>query len=284
MLALTRLGGAARFVPLRRSGVPQRALEAAVGRGDVVRHGLGLYALPWCTPARLAAAGAGGVPSCADALEELRLPVVARTPERHVLVPRGTERSWPGAVVHRRGRPVARGRLDVVAALLSLARCAPAAVAVSAVDRALRERRCTLEDLLAVGGPRDAAWRGVLALADARAMSDLESLARVDLTLSIGRRGVPVEVQVPLDGVGSVDLLVDDWVIVETDGFAHHADRDSYRRDRHRDLVAAAHGYAHLRFTYEWVVPRDGLVVAAVEQVLLRGRAPHWCSLRRSSG
>ena len=280
--ALLRFHGAARCGQLRGLGVTQRSLTAAVATGRVLRPDVGLYAVGSCSPARLAAAAVGGVPSCADALEELAIAVLGRDARVHVRAARGTRREWPGAEVHRTGLPTG-SRLEVVDALVSLAHCAPPAVAVGALDQALRERRCTWAQLLTAGGRRDPSWRRVLSLVDARAMSGLESLARVELVEGLAGRGVSVEVQVVLDGVGAVDLLVDGWIIVETDGFAFHADRDSYRRDRFRDAVAAASGYAHLRLTYETVVRRDGSVLLFVDQVLQRGRPPHWHSLRRGS-
>jgi very-short-patch-repair endonuclease len=170
--------------------------------------------------------------------------------------------------------------LGLVATLRSAARCAPLASAVALVDEALRTRRCTLADLLAAGTARDPRWREVLAAADARAASGIESLARVELVEALRSLGVSVEVQVGLRGVGTVDLLVDGWLVVELDGFAFHADRASYREDRRRNQVLTRHGYAWLRFTYEDVVRSRGELAEQVRQTWSRGRPPGFRGLR----
>ncbi len=59
--------------------------------------------------------------------------------------------------------------------------------------------------------------------------------------------GVPFEVQVVIDGVGRVDFVVADWLIVECDSDEHHSGWDRQRRDRRRDQAAAALGYATYR-------------------------------------
>lgn len=279
--ALAHLGGAGRQSHLRSLGVTQRELASAVTRGLVHRHAYGLYALTTCTPAHLAAAAVGGVLSCLDAAREHGLAVMVPDGRVHLRAARGTERTWPGTEVHRVGAP-GQGRLDLVAALVTAAHCAPTAVVVALVDEALRERRCTVDQLVAASSARDLVWRHVLSLVDARAMSGLESLARVELVQAFAPRGITVESQVALDGIGRVDLLVDGWIITETDGFGFHADRTSYRRDRRRDAVAAANGYPHLRFTFESVVRMDGSVSGVVEDVWARGRPPRWRDLRRS--
>ncbi len=60
--ALTRLGGVATFGELRRL-TSRRRLRSAVGKGEVVRVSPGVYALPDCDAARVAAARVGGVVS-----------------------------------------------------------------------------------------------------------------------------------------------------------------------------------------------------------------------------
>jgi very-short-patch-repair endonuclease len=278
--ALVALGGAARFVQLLAVGVTKHSLSAAVAAGTVQRVVPGLCALPTCSRARLAAAGVGGVLSCLDAAAEHGLTVLRPDTRVHVRAPRGSERSWPATEVHRIGPRRPGGRLDLVAALVSASPALPCPSWSPLLDEAVRLGRCTRAELSAGGPGRDPVWRRVVDLADARAMSGLESLARVEIVEALRASGVLVETQVLLRGIGFVDLLVDGWIIVETDGFAFHADRTSYRRDRRRDAAAARSGYAHLRFTYEDVIAMRGEVAAAVLEVRERGRPPFWQSLR----
>jgi len=84
---------------------------------------------------------------------------------------------------------------------------------------------------------------------DARAESGLESIVRV-LACQLGFR---VQSQVRIDGVGRVDLVVERWIAVETDGTAFHGVSLS-ARDRQRDSRLSARGMTTLRPGYVLVV------------------------------
>jgi very-short-patch-repair endonuclease len=277
--ALRAAGGAARAPALLRAGATRRALAAAVGSAVATSPAPGLFVLPGCPRERIAAAAVDGVLSCLDAARDHGLTVLRPVPSVHVVAGRGSTRTWPGTVVHRRDVPPGGHPIGLVATLWSVAGCHPLATAVSLVDEALRTGRCTLEDLAVVGGPR---WRLVLRAADARAMSSLESLARVEVVGAVQGLGLTVELQVRLRGVGSVDLLVDGWLVVELDGSAFHADRAAHRRDRERDQVLSSHGYVWLRATFEDVVRSGGRLSELVVEVWRRGRPPGFRSLRRT--
>jgi very-short-patch-repair endonuclease len=75
--------------------------------------------------------------------------------------------------------------------------------------------------------------------------------------------GLAVRPQVPFGGVGRVDLLVERWVIVETDGAEFH-DGTVSPRDRRRDAALASRGYTVLRFRYAQVIFDLGSVANAV--------------------
>jgi very-short-patch-repair endonuclease len=57
-------------------------------------------------------------------------------------------------------------------------------------------------------------------------------------------------------------------LVVEADGFAFHADRGSYRRDRERQNDLERLGWRVLRFTWEDVQGRPEYVVALVRGCL----------------
>jgi very-short-patch-repair endonuclease len=76
-----------------------------------------------------------------------------------------------------------------------------------------------------------------------------------------------------------IDLLSrDDEIAIEVDGFHHFEDADCYRRDRRKDLVLQANGYAVLRFLADDVLadPRAAvqLVVEFLGHRLARRRVP----------
>ncbi|WP_369069640.1 DUF559 domain-containing protein [Kineococcus terrestris] len=267
--ALGRLGGAARTAEL--TGLVARGtLLRAVARGEVLRPARGVFALPSCEPEHLAAVGADGVLTCASAARAHGLDLLAPPGRPHLRCPRGSELTWPRALVHRRGAR-ADGRVaDVLTTVLDCAGCLPLPEAVAVADSALRRGLLPADDLdaavahLRPGDPRARLARAV----DGRSESLLESVVRVELRA----RGLRVELQVVHEDVGRVDLLVDGWLVVELDGFTHHADRRSYREDRRRDVELARRGRVVLRFTYEDVLRRRAWLVDAVADVLRTGR------------
>ncbi|GAB7192369.1 hypothetical protein NUM3379_30780 [Kineococcus sp. NUM-3379] len=269
--ALQRLGGAARWSGLR-GHVARGTLLAAVDRGDVLRPARGLYALPSCPPGRLAAVAAGGVVSCASAALAHGLDVV-RTPGRvHVTAPRGSRLVWRGTVVHRRTVRDDGGRTDVLTTVLDCLRCLPPGEGIAVADSALRLGLLSRDDLVGAAGALGAgdARRDLLAATDPASGSCLESLTRWALV----RDGFAVRSQVHVPDVGRVDLLVDDWLVVETDGFGFHADRASFRTDRRRDAELTRRGFVVLRFGFEDVVHRPDSLLAVVRDTHVRGRPP----------
>ncbi|MFC7457383.1 endonuclease domain-containing protein [Brachybacterium sp. GCM10030267] len=71
---------------------------------------------------------------------------------------------------------------------------------------------------------------------------------------SLERRGIATRSQVRIPGVGRVDLLIGEKLIIECDSLAYHADPEKYRQDRERDLAAKRLGYTVVRLTYEQVI------------------------------
>lgn len=85
---------------------------------------------------------------------------------------------------------------------------------------------------------------------------------RVRLTLAQWR--IPVRSQVWIPGVGRVDLLVGNSLIIECDSWEHHSRGEGYEADRRRDAQAKLLGYKVLRLSYaqvwrEWDVWRGNL-------------------------
>ncbi|SDU77879.1 hypothetical protein SAMN04489737_0213 [Arcanobacterium phocae] len=62
-----------------------------------------------------------------------------------------------------------------------------------------------------------------------------------------------VATQVPVEGVGRVDLLVGQSLIIECDSSTFHSQPIDVMRDRERDLQAKLRGYSVLRLSYEHV-------------------------------
>jgi very-short-patch-repair endonuclease len=89
-----------------------------------------------------------------------------------------------------------------------------------------------------------------LAMRMAPAQSGTETILR--LAVSALRRAV--RCQVPIPGIGRVDLLADGWLILECDSQRWHLDPKAWADDRRRDRKAAAEGFRVIRLTYDDVV------------------------------
>jgi very-short-patch-repair endonuclease len=184
----------------------------------------------------------------------------------HVTVPHGRKQTV-GVVFHRSGSDVARAKCHsievttVSRTLLDLASVATRGELRRAVDEA--ERRDQL-DRGALGQlcERSGGRRGVGAL---RALLDERSLPLVETRSHLERRflrycrdrRLPIPaVNAPLAGFEVDCLWPEERVVVELDGWAHHATRDAFESDRKRDARIQLAGHrivrvTHRRITYE---------------------------------
>jgi very-short-patch-repair endonuclease len=265
--AVAAWGGAARWKQLRAMGVSEGRLRAAVRRGSLVRHG-SVYAVTDAALDVVVAAELGGRLTCLSAASRLGLDTLSPPRKVHVAVPRNNSRTSELAIVHRT-RPGRGWLASVPEALVQALGCLPPLEALVMVDSALHQRRTAARVLRArIVGPDSVRRRGVLALADGRAESAIETVARV----GIRSTGLPVVAQVFIPDVGRVDLLVDGWLVIEIDGYAHHSSRQQFRDDRRRANLLTQQGYVLLRFSYEDVLFRTDQMLAQIRFVHGSGR------------
>ena len=286
---LQRQGGLARRRDLRRCGLTRRRLDGLVATGAlraVVADVVSARAdVAGDEDLRVAVVGLDGTASHSSAARVWRIELLEDDPACHVTVGRDRSRAaWTGASVHRRDLGAADtcivDGLRVTSALrtvLDLCLTLPLPAAVVSVDSALRaglvseaalRRACAR---LAAGQERSRVAR-VLRLVDRRSGSVLESLCRVLFHLA----GLPLpQTQFTVRGpdgqvLGRVDFAwLEARLVVETDGYAFHADRASYRADRRRTNALVLAGWRVLRFSWEDVLHDPEAVVAAVRAALL---------------
>ena len=102
-------------------------------------------------------------------------------------------------------------------------------------------------------------------------MSGLETSVR----LRAIARGWSAEPQVHFHGIGTVDLVIEGCVVVETDGREWHVGETAEARDYARDAALAGIGYTVLRFSYAQVMFQPDVVVRAIESALrMHRRSP----------
>ncbi len=117
-------------------------------------------------------------------------------------------------------------------------------------------------------------------LARSDAESGLESLLR----LRLHRLGIPLRTQIEVPGVGRVDFVLGDRLILEVDGRTGHDDDESRHKDRMRDVTAAAHGFDTLRFDYALVVHDWPIVEQAIlAKIARRVHVEPWAEQLRSA-
>ncbi|MCU1473245.1 MAG: hypothetical protein JWQ92_1313 [Amnibacterium sp.] len=137
-------------------------------------------------------------------------------------------------------------------------------LAIAMIDSVLHLRHARLSDLTVLRTVLPAHLGVVVARAEPRCESGLESVACYLLRAA----GYRVEVQVVIPGVGRVDLLVEGRLIVELDGRTWHDDPMAFARDRRRDAASAASRYRTLRFDSGQVLHGWPTVLAAVAAAL----------------
>ena len=147
-------------------------------------------------------------------------------------------------------------------------------------ERAIAEaqvRRLVRKDDLADQLARNRGWPGTRAL---RRLLELErgptltrSEAERRMLALVRAADLPPPVVNARLGRYEIDFL---WrsqrLVVEVDGYAYHANRRAFERDRERDAALAAAGYTVLRVTWRQLVGAPGAVVARIAAALAVAR------------
>lgn len=269
------LGGVARIDMLRRHGVDLGDLRDAVTRQRLMRPVRGIYALPTAPEERLHAVVASGVVGCVSACESWGLPLVDAPSSTHLVVPHGTSyRGTPARLlaldrIHRHpDRPVDGGMERPAAAVDQAAWCTSPLQQLAILDAAMRLRLVNRSAVEALrhGPRRRREW--LAHHSDPSSASLPESFARIGLRMA----GLAVRTQVEVPGVGRVDFLLENSLIVEVDGYAHHSGKVPFDNDRRRDRAALRLGLATMRFTYwDCTASLDQVVSSVCDAV---GRRP----------
>jgi very-short-patch-repair endonuclease len=226
--------------------------------------------LPQVSSLYRAARQAGGLLTCLSAAPSYGLWTLEQPRRLHLCA--GHRPAPPGSAAHGRCKyprhpflPVA-GLADV---LIHASRCLPELEALVMIQCAVGRGDISADFLRrALAGNRNGRARGILDMLVPRADSVLEILANV----AFRRAGLQLRRHLEIPGVGEVDFLVEDCVVVETDGGSHLEPRQ-VKKDRRRNNAALVAGYLVLRYGYDDVVHHPERMVAEVKAVLELWRA-----------
>jgi very-short-patch-repair endonuclease len=268
-----RLGGAAETRELVALGIAPHRLTGAVRAGELVRVRRGWYALRDTDPALLDAIRVGGRLACVSAAAYYGW----ATPERHglhVCVTENASRlrmpahsSRPAPTVHW-GSPRSAGELsrlvtDRFETVVQIVGCLDPESAVAALDSFLHDDPARSRDLEMWLDSLPTWLTRELPTRTALCHSYLETIGRIRLE----RAGIRGRHQVEFRGIGRVDLVIGDRVVIEWDGGTHRT-AEQQDEDCRRDALLATLGYRTLRFSYRLVMEEWHLVIAAIRAAL----------------
>lgn len=280
LTSISERGGLAATHELAGDGISRAQLAAFVRAGRVVRVRQGWYCRPGLHPELMGATRVGGLLTCRSALDlagfwvvdDGRLHVAVEPNDCRLRSPRNAARrlqpSEPVVVHWRSGvtsASASRLSVDPVRALIHLTECVDGELLTAAADSVLCNRPALASELRhkSIDLPQSAQL--ALLNADGICESGIETLFWLRMRHLEPRR------QVAIAGVGRVDFLLGERLIVEVDGAAFHAGHAEFEADRRRDALLSARGYRVLRFSYHQVLERWPEVHVAVWAAILRG-------------
>ncbi|QAY74327.1 DUF559 domain-containing protein [Agromyces protaetiae] len=262
--ACADLGGVATARELDAYGVGRRDLRRALDAGTVIRLRIGVYAVPETPRSVAEAIRHGGVVGCIDVAELHGLWMLRPDDGRaHVsMPPNGRSRPHEGCVciLHWSARPNASAQVSIEIALAQILGCLGAEKFFVCLESALRKRLLDRRALTRLRAAIPAPHRALVDDARWNADSGLESLLRFRLRAL----GIALRSQVEIPGVGRVDFVLGDRLILEVDGRENHDGPSNRHKDLVRDAAAAALGFRTLRFDYALVVHDWQLVESAI--------------------
>lgn len=265
-------GGVARWGELEPL-VTRSQVDAELAAGTITRLQRGTYALGDLADVRASAAAVSGTVSHLCAAIEHGWKVKHPPDRPTITLPRNRTHPGDGVEVHWRDLSATQVQRGVTRPLVTVIDCARAYdfdVALSVADSALRAEAVSRRALVvaAEASPRTGRAKAlrVARAADGRAANPFESCARA---IASEVRGLRVEPQVPIRGVGRVDLAdLALGIVVECESFEFHSDPASLEKDVKRYTACARRGLVVVRFTWKEVMFDPGYCRAALQDVV----------------
>jgi very-short-patch-repair endonuclease len=257
-------GGVASAAQLRTAGWSRSQINALFAQGWLPLR-RGWYASSSANSQVVRAVSSGGALGCVSALRMQG--VWAPDSELHVRYSARAHRSRSGVRSchpYRLDPPVLTAIDPMEIAVASAANCLDAEGLVIVLDSMLNMRMIEMADARATVVASRFARHDLAERCDPKSESGTETIIRLRLRAA----GIHLRTQVAIPGVGRVDFLVGNRLIIEADSREHHLSK--YQVDRTRDRVASALGFIVIRLTYEDVVHRWNVVVGDIRAIIRR--------------
>ena len=270
---------------LRQAGHTTAQIRAAVARGDARRLRTGWVAVVDAPDDVVRAVRLGGRLACLSAARHHGLWVPEADDHLHVALPRHAGRRFgDGAefTVHwdsANWRDLPATVESVEALVRQVLLCCDREIAIVIIDSALNQRKLSWAALRRVVRRLPSRFGSVLDDVDSASESGLETLCR----LRLRGLGASIRSQVTIPGVGRVDLLVGERLIIEADGREWHEGRGAFHGDRARDLALLRLGYIVIRVSYPLIMS-EWMLVELTVRALIDRREHLWSAAHRREG
>ena len=280
-MTVIELGGVAATHELLAAGHSAPQLTAALRVGSIRRLRKGWYCRPDLHPQIQMAVRVGGALGCVSALALQGGWMPEREP-LHVAMPaNGARPRSPrdsrtrlregrhDVLLHWSGTQGSRTIVAPLRAIREVLLCLDPEFASAAIGVLLHMRpelRHPWQRALASLPHGRAGWVG-------RIDHVCESGTEVLWWFRMRKHHLAVRRQVEITGIGRVDFLIGERLVVEVDGAEYHTDPEAFEGDRLRDALLSARGFRVLRFSYRLVLDHWPIVEAAVLAAVARGDA-----------
>ncbi|HEY0374352.1 MAG TPA: type IV toxin-antitoxin system AbiEi family antitoxin domain-containing protein [Amnibacterium sp.] len=261
---------------LRARGSTTGSIRREIEAGRLERVIKGWYATPRTDREAVRAMRLGGRLGCISAL---RLKGAWCPPDQgmHLEFPsyasgrRLAGRGLPAdAVAHWHGKEEATGSafpvVPIDAAVARMLQCQPPQLAIAVLDSLLFRRLMTENRLRAVLAAGPERMRFLADQLEPRSEEGIESIVRFRLAMI----GITASVQVTLRSHDRLDLLVDDWLVLELDGRETHAQEKAFTADRVRTARLIRNGRLVLQFAYATILYDWSFVESTVLDVIAK--------------
>ena len=261
---------------LRAAGHTIASIRREIEAGRLERVIKGWYATPKTDREAVRAMRLGGRLGCVSAL---RVKGAWCPPDQgmHVEFPsyasgrRLAIRGLPeDGVAHWHGKEEGTGSafpvVPIGTAVARMLLCQPAHLAIAVLDSLLFRRLMTENRLRAVVAAGPQRMRFLADHLEPRSEEGIESIVRFRLAMI----GITASVQVTLRSRDRLDLLVDDWLVLELDGRATHAQKAAFTADRVRTARLIGESRVVLQFAYATVLYDWAFLEATVLDVIAK--------------